>query len=232
MGLKFFDTRNFLKHIRVSLRFHLVLWDETIFTETGYTRHLFYSEKLPKMQKLIETQNRSPMIFFDTVKQQIFFKKSCFSPVGQNTSRYPKLTDTQKGLLRIDPVLWDKTFLTENHDTSPLFYPLHFFISENLRITESFQLRSFSVLWDNKFSIKNRDIPLLGMNFFNTRNILIHSRVFYEVIRCCEAKQFGREHMMPAHSFNPNIFRYQKICKSQKVSTFEVFWYCETTNFS
>ena len=33
----------------------MVLWDKTIFTETGYTRHLFYAEKLPKMQKLIET---------------------------------------------------------------------------------------------------------------------------------------------------------------------------------
>ena len=89
-----------------------------------------------------------------------------FSPVGQNTSRYPKLTDTQKGLQRIDSVLWDKTYLTENHDTCPLFYPQHFLILKILRITEGFQFRSFSVLWDNKLSIKSRNIPPLGHKIF------------------------------------------------------------------
>ena len=35
-------------------------------------------------------------------------------------------------------------------------------------------LRTFSVLWDNNFLKQSRDIPLLGIKFFDTRNILKH----------------------------------------------------------
>ena len=35
--------------------------------------------------------------------------------------------------------------------------------------TEGFPLRSFSVLWDKKFSTENRDITLLSRNFFDAR---------------------------------------------------------------
>ena len=38
-------------------------------------------------------------------------------------------------------------------------------------------LRKFSALWDNKFSIKNRDIPILAIKFFDARNFLKHRRV-------------------------------------------------------
>ena len=38
-------------------------------------------------------------------------------------------------------------------------------------------LRIFSVLWDKKFSVENRDIPLLGIKFFDTRNFLKHTKV-------------------------------------------------------
>ena len=37
-------------------------------------------------------------------------------------------------------------------------------------------LRTFSVLWDNNFLKQSRDIPLLGIKFFDTRNILKHRR--------------------------------------------------------
>ena len=155
-----------------------------------------------------------------------------FSPVGQNTSRYPKLTDTQKGFQRIDSKLWDKTYLTENHDTCPLFYPQYFLILKIFANHRRFPISKLLGTVRQKFCLKTPDIRLLGIKFFITRNILIHSRVFFEVIRCCEAKQFGREQVIPAHSFIPKVFRYQIFCKSQKVSTFVVFWYCETTNFS
>ena len=38
-------------------------------------------------------------------------------------------------------------------------------------------LRIFSMQWDIKFSIENRDIPLLGIKIFHTRNFLNYRRV-------------------------------------------------------
>ena len=58
-----------------------------------------------------------------TVRQQTFYKKSWYSPLGHKIFQYPKHTDTQPGLLRSDSVLWGKTIWTVTRETRPLFYP-------------------------------------------------------------------------------------------------------------
>ena len=128
LGIKFFDTRNFLKHVRVSLRFHLVLWDKTIFNGNWLYPPPLLCRKISENAETYWNIESFPYDFFRYRETTNFLWKIVFSPVGQNTSRDPKLTDTQKGLQRSDSVLWDKTYLTENHDTCPLFYPQHFLI--------------------------------------------------------------------------------------------------------
>ena len=55
----------------------------------------------------------------------------------------------------------------------PPLLSIKFFDTRNFAKHRRVPLRSFSVLWDNKFSIEIRDIPLLGINFFlpETRGI-------------------------------------------------------------
>ena len=77
-------------------------------------------------------------------------------------------------------------------------------------------LRSFSVLWDKKFSIENRDIPLLGIKFFDTRNFLKHRRVPRRNFSALWDENFSRKIVIPAPSLIPNILRYQKHSEIQK----------------
>ena len=60
---------------------------------------------------------------------------------------------------------------------SPPFLSIIFFETRMFVKHRRVPLRNFSVLWDNKFSIENRDISLLGIKFFDTRIFLKHRRV-------------------------------------------------------
>ena len=77
-----------------------------------------------------QKQKGSPTKFLGFVRQQIFIENRDVPFVGI------KLFDTRSFLkhrrvpLRNDSVLPDKTILTENRDTRPLFHPYHFSISE------------------------------------------------------------------------------------------------------
>ena len=68
---------------------------------------------------------------------------------------------------------WLKTVITP----PPPVLSITFFDTTNFVKQRRVLLRSFLVLWDNKFPKQNRDIPLLGIKFFATQNFLKHSRV-------------------------------------------------------
>ena len=75
-------------------------------------------------------------------------------------------------------------------------------------------LRFFSVLRDKKFSIENRDFTLLGIKFFDTRNLLKGSST-----KCCDTvrqNKFDRKSWYPPPLI-PNIFRYQNFLKHRRV---------------
>ena len=94
---------------------------------------------------------------------------------------------------------------------------INFFDTRNFVKQRRVPLRSFSVLWDNKFSIENRDIPLWGIKFFNTPNFLKHWRDAHEIFRYCETRIFRRKNVI-SPLLSINFFRYQKISGKQKGS--------------
>ena len=87
--------------------------------------------------------------------------------------------------LRSFSVLRDKKILTENCNTPSLTPLLIQKIHRNLNFCEEQKaaLRKFSALWDNIISVKNRDIPVIGIKFSDTRDFLKHRRVLYEMNR-------------------------------------------------
>ena len=70
---------------------------------------------------------------------------------------------------------------TENLDSPSLLSPPIHKLFRSWKYSETqhtrVPLRNFSVLRDKNFSIENRDFPLLGLKFFDTRNFLKHRRV-------------------------------------------------------
>ena len=133
--------------------------------------------KIFRYQKFCEIQKGPPTKFFDTVRQQIFNRKSWFSPLRHKIIRYPKLSETPKS----SSTKWFGTVKYNNFDGKswypPPLYSLNFFDSRNFLKYRRVLLQSFSALWDTKLSMENCDNPLLGIKFFDTRIFLKHRRV-------------------------------------------------------
>ena len=71
----------------------------------------------------------------------------------------------------------------------PPFYQLNFLDNRNFVKHRKVLLWFFLALWDKKFTIQSRDIPLLGIKFFDTRNILKPIRASHELFLECETKK-------------------------------------------
>ena len=89
-------------------------------------------------------------------------------------------------------------------------------------------LRNSSVLRDKNFSIENRDLPLLGIKFFDTRNFLKGSSTkCFDTVR--QNKFDGTSWYPP--TLIPNIFRYQNFSETQKGSSSKYFDTVRQNNF-
>ena len=75
LGIKVFDTQNFLKHRRVPLRNDSVLGDKTVLTENRDARPSLIPNVF-RYEKFSETQKGSSTKFFDTVRQKFLNGKS------------------------------------------------------------------------------------------------------------------------------------------------------------
>ena len=118
--------------------------------------------KFFRYQTFCETQMVSPTKFFRTVRQQIFYRKSWYSPHRHKIFRYPKLMKHWRVPLRKFSALWDNKFSTESLDTPPpssLLYPI-FFDNRNFLKHRRVPRQNFSALWDEIFSRENRDTLL------------------------------------------------------------------------
>ena len=124
--LKFFDPRNFLKHLRVSLRNVSVLWDKKISDRKSWYPP-FMHKNFPYL-KFSEAQKGSPKNFVGTVRQKFVDRKSCYPPPPSLSLLSIKIFNTgnflkhRRVLLWNVSILWDQESSTENRDTPPPSY--------------------------------------------------------------------------------------------------------------
>ena len=123
------------------------------------------------------------------------------------------------------------TFLiitTENSETPPLLPPLIFKLFRSWKSSETqhtrVPLRFFSVLRDKKFSIENRDFTLLGIKFFDTRNLLKGSST-----KCCDTvrqNNFDGKSWYPPPLLSPTFFDTRNFLKHRRVPlrSFSALW--------
>ena len=93
-------------------------------------------QKISRNQKICETQNSSPTMFFGIVRKQTFYRKSCYSTLSHKFFRYPKLFK----LYRIPQWRFstqrDRKFVTDNRDKRSPHLILDFFRYQKLRETQ------------------------------------------------------------------------------------------------
>ena len=137
-----------------------------------YFNDLCLAFSIPKINEKLKED--SPTKLFRTLRWKIFDGKSRHNPLKQNIFRYPKIMRLQKVPIRNCLALRQKFFDRKMcYSLPPLcheFFGYHFVTDRRVH------LRIFPVLWDNNFSKQSRDIPLLGIKFFDTRHILKHRR--------------------------------------------------------
>ena len=130
--------------------------------------------------------------------------------------------------------LWDKKFSAKNFDTPPLPVLLIHKLIRYRKLSETqhktVSLQSFFKLRDKKFD-ENRDLFLLSINFYDTRNQW-HTRGFlYDFFRHCETKCFQQKFLIlpPPSISSTNFFATGNFPKhSTGRFPFKVFWHCET----
>ena len=88
--------------------------------------------------------------------------------------------------------------------------------------------RSFSALWDKKFSTTKLWYPLLCINFFNTSIFLKHWRDAHKSFRHCETKNIRRKIVIPHKG--EKIFVTLNFLKDWR-DAHEIFRHCETKKF-
>ena len=110
--------------------------------------------------------------------------------------RFPKVEKDQSVPLLVFSARWDKKFRRKILKITPLPLPLSIKIFDIGKFPKpqhrKVLLRSFSLLWDNSFSIENRVIPneglkiSLSVTFSNTEGLL------REKFGYCDTKSFRR----------------------------------------
>ena len=241
---KIFRYPKLVTHWRVPLRNFSTLWDKKLLTKNRDTPPSPLIHKFFRYQKFCETQKGSPTKIFGTVRQQIFNRKSWYSPHRHKVFRYPKLMKHWWLPLQKLSALWGKKFSTEDLDTltphpTPLPHPLIHKLFRYQKFSETQHRRvplwNFSALWDKKFSTENLHTPspLLSINFFATGHFLNHRSegFLYEIFRHCETKNFWQRIVilpLPSYTY---IFSTPETLWNKEGFIYEVFRYCERTNF-
>ena len=172
-----FDTRNFLKHTRFSLRSLSVLWEKkflreiVIILQTSLIHNLFRNRKYSK----------SRMCYFSTLfanLRQNFADEKSWYPLSSlwHFSIPEWFWETEESLhdfLRS----CETKFLTGYRENPSLILCIRFYDTRSFFISGRDTLRNFSLLWDKTISTKNRDSPLSSLTFLEIRTFLKHRRV-------------------------------------------------------
>ena len=221
LSVSFFDTRFFLKHRRVALRFFLVLSD-TDFDKNRDTHPPSLIHKLFRYTKFSESQKGCPTKFFGTVRDRLWQKV-----VIRTHFLLPIKMFGTRSLLKGFPydTFWycETKTLTRNRDTSP-----------SSLIHKSFQYTKFSETQTcspttrldtvgQKLNGTKNDIPFLCVKFFETRFFLNHRRFPFENFRYCETTTLTKNRDTTPFSLIHNIFRYQIFSETEGFLC-EKFW--------
>ena len=168
---KFFVTRNILKHRRVHLRSFLVLWVKIFSTQKPdfpfisikffVTPIIMKHRKVPLWNNLVQWDKT-----ISTEKKDCrpLFYPYCFwiAEINETLKFSPTKFFGQVKQKCFDRLSWYSLPRQTLAISIKFFYTGIFSKTHQRRVP----LISFSVLWGNKFWIKNRDIPLIGINFF------------------------------------------------------------------
>ena len=139
-------------------------------TKTWYS---YYPKKIDSITFL--KYKGAPRKFFGTVRHEIFQRKN----VIPHPPPDPKFFSIPKNFWNIEGFPYEVFQSCETKKfRQKIMIPLckKFFRYPKFSNTPNCSNNFFSVLWDNNFLIQSRDIPLLGIKFFDTRNILKHRR--------------------------------------------------------
>ena len=226
----FLDTRTFLKPRRVPFQTFSVLWERKLPTEKC---------DMPLLSiKFFDNGNvlkhrRAPLRKILVLLGKKFSTKSLDIP-----SLFPPpvssltFSDTEIFLKHRSVPLsnvslqWDK-----NIDGESWYPPLYKNFYDSIFFeTQNGSPRCFLVLWDHNFSIENRDIPLLGIKFFDTRNFLKHRKVHLRNDSVLWDQKNDRKLCYPS-PFYAWTFWILKLFWNTEGFPFSVFRYCETENF-
>ena len=96
LSIKFFDTRNFLKHRRVALRTFSVLWDKNFDKKMWYTSSSLI-HKIFRYTDFSEAQTCSPTKPLDSARQNINSTKRRYPLLMRKIFRNSIFSETQKG---------------------------------------------------------------------------------------------------------------------------------------
>ena len=141
------------------------------------------------MPEISDTLKGSSTKFFGTVRQKIFNVESWYSLpphpllfINVFACRNFLKHSTKKFSTKCFDTMRQQIFDRKWWYSLPPPYPfLTIKTCDNKTFLKHrrFPLRSFSVLWDNKFSTESRDAPLslLSLTFFDTTNFLKHRKV-------------------------------------------------------
>ena len=111
------------------------------------------------IQKFSEKKG-PPRIFFSSVRQKIFARKSWYPPPSHKIFRQENFSEKWRVLPRIFSVLWGNQVSTKSWYTI-----LCNFLNPEIFWNKRIPQQNFLVLWDKKFPRQNRDPPLLHKNF-------------------------------------------------------------------
>ena len=108
--------------------------------------------------------------------------------------RDQNFTETRKGSpTKLFGTVRQKDFEGKRDNPPPPILSKNFLHNRNFLKHRKIPVRSFSALWDKKFSTENRDAFLLCKKIFDTRFFLNAEGFPYEFYRHCETKNFHRK---------------------------------------
>ena len=145
-------------------------------------------------------------IFWDSETKQFRRKIVILAPsLISNIFRYPKLVTHLKVSLRKFSAVSDKKI--RRRTVIPPPHPFLCMKSFDAKIFFKHRrvpLRSFSILWDKKFSIENRDIPLLCLKFLIPQSSETLKGFPTKVFGTVRQKKFRRRILIFPHSLPPS----------------------------
>ena len=237
LSMKFFDTRNFVKHRRSPLRSFSVLWDNRFSIENrdipllgikffdtwNFLTQGFLYEMIRYWDKTSETQKGSSTKFFGTVRQQFFYRKSWYSPLIHKIFRYQNFLPTKFFGTLEQQIFYRKSWY------SPLIHKI--FRYQNFLPTKFFGTLEQQIFYGKSWYslLKHKIFRYVKLSETQKGS----STNWFGTVR--RQKFWHKIVILPPSSSPPplihKLFRYQKFCETQKVSPTKFFRYSETTDF-